>query len=310
MVLVIQPGKVFGDLTVIEGEVKNDCYPCRCICGKEIRVYVKTILRQKIKDCGCKNRFIRKKNKYHFKPGDIFGKLTLVEEAIINRGGITRWGWIARCECGNFTEGFNSDLFSGNKSSCGCSQGFRSHGMSKEPIYHVWQAMKDRCNNPNNKDYRRYGERGIKISPLFNTFEGFLENIPAGYSKGLELDRIDNSKGYFPDNLRWVTDKVNANNREKAVRLKDPFLGDEVSLETLSLRYSIKINTIRNRMSRSQDDLKSILTRPIKRERKFPEEDILEIKKLVKEGKSNKQILSLYPQYSLFFLNKIKTYKR
>ena len=75
--------------------------------------------------------------------------------------------------------------------------------------------MKDRCKE-NYIDSHIYFKKGISVCKEWeNDFEPFrLWSIENGYSKGLQIDREDNSKGYSPENCRWVTPKVNCNNRD------------------------------------------------------------------------------------------------
>lgn len=85
------------------------------------------------------------------------------------------------------------------------------------PAYYVWASMKDRCSNPNAKQYADYGGRGIKVCERWiNSYENFYADMgprPPGYS----IDRIDNNLGYEPDNCRWASKKTQQRNRRHAV---------------------------------------------------------------------------------------------
>ena len=88
------------------------------------------------------------------------------------------------------------------------------HGLSRTRIYQTWADMKQRCNNPNNPFYHRYGGRGIGYIPEWNDFEAFYKWAKnSGYQEDLTLDRIDNNKGYSPDNCKWSTQQEQALNK-------------------------------------------------------------------------------------------------
>lgn len=90
------------------------------------------------------------------------------------------------------------------------------HGLYREnaSLFNVWQTMKARCENANRDNYARYGGRGITVCKEWQTAENFVKwALDNGYEKGLQLDRIDNAKGYSPENCRFVTATVNSRNR-------------------------------------------------------------------------------------------------
>lgn len=76
----------------------------------------------------------------------------------------------------------------------------------------VWQAMKQRCLNPNNKQYKDYGGRGIAVCDRWLDFKNFQSDM-GEKPDGLTIDRIDNDLGYFPLNCRWTSHLVQNNNR-------------------------------------------------------------------------------------------------
>ena len=96
-----------------------------------------------------------------------------------------------------------------------------THNMSRTNIYHTWRNMKARCDNPNLKSYQRYGGRGITVCDEWvKSFQAFYEwAITNGYQKGLTLDRIDNDKGYCPENCRWATWEQQSRNKSRNVML-------------------------------------------------------------------------------------------
>lgn len=77
------------------------------------------------------------------------------------------------------------------------------------PTYNSWNAMRDRCLNPNHKAYPRYGGRGIQVCPEWATFQGFLKDMGERPGPEYSLSRLDHDKGYFPDNVIWDLRKNN-----------------------------------------------------------------------------------------------------
>ena len=82
-------------------------------------------------------------------------------------------------------------------------------------IFKIWQGLRQRCNNPNDKDYEKYGGRGITVCKEWDAaFEPFLEwALENGYNEHLSIDRINNNGNYCPDNCRWTTWTQQARNK-------------------------------------------------------------------------------------------------
>ena len=94
------------------------------------------------------------------------------------------------------------------------------HRMKGTPEYVAWQHAKKRCSNPKDKEYRRYGGRGIKMDPRWeNDFLLFFLEVGPRPSPAHSLDRIKGNLGYEPGNVRWATKEVQAQNRPTFVRL-------------------------------------------------------------------------------------------
>ena len=89
------------------------------------------------------------------------------------------------------------------------------HGLSRHLLYKVWESMIARCYKTSSQFYHLYGGRGIKVCSSWKQgivifYEWAMDN---GYQKGLYLDRKDNNGNYEPSNCRFVTSKINMQNR-------------------------------------------------------------------------------------------------
>jgi hypothetical protein len=77
--------------------------------------------------------------------------------------------------------------------------------------------MRQRCNNPNNDRYQDYGGRGIRYAAHWDSFDNFLADMGERPSLEVSLDRIDNDKGYSPENCRWA-DRATQSMNQKDLR--------------------------------------------------------------------------------------------
>jgi hypothetical protein len=159
--------------------------------------------------------------------GRTFGRLTAKEFAEKRKSGPY---WRCECECGNSVVVWAANLKRGSTRSCGClnlevatehmrklGASSRRHGESHTYLHKTWDSMHQRCNNPNDKSYHRYGGRGITVHPSFAVYEDFRDYVlnNLGHRKpGESLDRENNNGNYEPGNLRWATRHQQGRNQD------------------------------------------------------------------------------------------------
>ena len=120
--------------------------------------------------------------------------------------------------------------------------------LTKHPLYSTWCSIKTRCNNPNFRYYYRYGGRGIKICTEWeNSFEQFIKDMGERPSKKHTIERIDNDKGYSPDNCRWATKQEQCNNTRRN-RFYTDKNGITKSMTAWAKESDISLWTIRSRL--------------------------------------------------------------
>ena len=191
--------------------------------------------------------------------GKRFGMWTVLNRSYKDETG--QWFWSCKCDCGTVRDVCGTSLRSGISKCCGCTRGKLNkhnlkHGGRNERLYAVWQGMRYRCNNPNSKFFDRYGGRGISICEEWNDYakfrewalkNGYDENAPKG---GCTIDRIDNDKGYSPDNCRWVSSKEQCNNRSSNHIIE--YNGQSHTLQEWADILGIRKDTLRRRIEAYQ----------------------------------------------------------
>lgn len=161
--------------------------------------------------------------------GQKFGRLTAIKRDFDYQKSVVRW--IFRCDCGVIKSIGKGEVVTGRQISCGCAQkeivrrsitkyhkrkGHSLHGKWNHELYATWSNMKARCNDEANKDYIRYGGRGISVCDRWLDINNFIADMGVK-PDGATLDRIDNDGDYEPLNCRWATVLQQSSNRRDNV---------------------------------------------------------------------------------------------
>lgn len=185
--------------------------------------------------------------------GEQLGYWTVIERAANDGHGNTCWR--CRCKCGAEKVVVGTVLRDGRSQSCGCLkrettvERSTKHGHATagviSPTYHSWASMVARCTNPNNKRNARYMARGITVCDRWLVFANFLSDMgekPGGTSLG----RVDNNKGYCPENCRWETTVQQARNRVNNRILE--FNGESHTVTEWAIHLGVPVQRPYNRL--------------------------------------------------------------
>lgn len=260
-------GKRFGRLVAIE-PVDSDAHGntfwrCKCDCGNETLVMRHHLLSGDTQSCGCYKEQVQ--HRFDDLTGQVFGRLTVLEYDHTENG---RTFWKCQCSCGNVKVIRRAALTQGTTVSCGCyckervKESTTTHGYSNTRLYTIWQGIKNRCTKPTDHNWKYYGGRGITICDEWkDDFVPFYEwAISAGYTDRTTIDRIDNNKGYSPDNCRWTTPVVQGSNKRNNHRVT--YQGETKTVMEWVRTLGISKTTLLRRLQQHNGDMEAALVEP------------------------------------------------
>lgn len=205
-----------------------------------------------------------------------YGNLTIIG---LNETG-NKKRFVCKCNCGEIKSIRPVDLITGRIKSCGCKHDeySKTHGGSKERLYHVWQGMRRRCESEKSAEYNNYGGRGITVCDEWRDYSafrdwaylnGYDENAPFGECT---IDRIDVNGNYEPNNCRWITIVEQQKNKRPYSEWQKPkirkktalilFDGRLVPKTDLCKQYGISVETFNYRYIKKGMSVEAALSTP------------------------------------------------
>lgn len=185
--------------------------------------------------------------------GKKFGKLQVLS-LLGSKSGKTQWE--CRCECGKICHILSVNLTNSNTKSCGCFQReearkrLLSHGGKGTAIYGRWLNMHLRC-RANHPSAKSYFYRNITVCEEWSSFLQFKKDMEGGFKPELQLDRIDNDKGYFKENCRWATKSENIMNRTNTLYTQDGTT--KMSVKDYALKYNLNYSSVKSRVYKEKN---------------------------------------------------------
>ena len=199
---------------------------------------------------------------FHDLTGLPFDRLTVIQRGPDSEGTRARSRWICQCECGNMCLILGESLQSRATRSCGCLRNERArdrhltHGMKGTPEYRIWHGMRNRCLNPRNQQYAKYGGRGIHIE--WTSLCDFVRDMGPQPGPEYTIERVNNDGPYSKDNCIWATRKVQARNTRRTKRLT--FQGRTQSLSAWAEELHISPHAIAGRLRRGWNGERALTT--------------------------------------------------
>lgn len=194
--------------------------------------------------------------------GQRFGKLKVLQYCPPPRPKTKGTYYLCECDCGKQTIIKRESIVYDGKKHCGCESRFHGHskGDKVSLTYGTWRTMVQRCTNQNMPCFKDYGGKGITVCERWKSFQNFLDDMGEKPGK-LTLDRIDNKKGYGPDNCRWATRRRQRINQDRTKIYT--VLGITGCLIELCEHFKMSIQTVYTRIHVQKLSPEEAFTRPL-----------------------------------------------
>jgi hypothetical protein len=185
-----------------------------------------------------------------------FGRLSVLSRAGNDKHGSAMWNCV--CDCGVTGVFKGRNLTIGKTKSCGCwlleqrrspkKHGHTSRTLGATSEYSAWKAMRQRCENPNNRSWKDYGGRGITVCDRWHTFSNFLQDMGKKPSPNLSIERVENNSGYTKENCIWATKRVQNRNKRNNIILTHN--GKSQTIKDWANEYGLLFGTLYFRILR------------------------------------------------------------
>ncbi len=226
-----------------------------------------------------------------------FGRLTLIGkgEPLLEGNGVLRTRALLRCDCGQLATCTPSNLRGGHTQSCGCFRvdstrramtrhGSAIHG-SRPSEYVAWQGMLNRCRNQNERSWKDYGGRGIKVCDEWQgSFERFLADVGPKPGPHYSIDRIDVNGNYKPGNVRWATAWEQARNKTTTAWVT--YQGVRMSVIDACSASGINYGSLLTLAARYKQPMAQVFNEFLSGKRSRPRANIRELKRALKDDTS------------------------
>lgn len=198
-----------------------------------------------------------------------FGSLQVIRRAGSTPGRTRCATWLCVCDCGREVVRVSQSLRTKSRPNglnCGCLHGRWNvaHGMSNSRPYRIWAQMRRRCSLKSDRDWPKYGGRGITVCSKWDaSFDAFWQDMRGGYLPNLTLGRLNNDGPYSPENCRWETPRQQGRNRRNTSYVETP--RGRMTLMDAAEMYGIPAGTLRHRLTIYLWNVDRALTTPVKK---------------------------------------------